>query len=42
MDELQKEQLQNEKGMDEVFVEVIEQEAARLEITVDYYIMEFL
>jgi hypothetical protein len=34
--------LQKEKQLDEIVVEAIEEEAARLEITVDYYIMEFL
>lgn len=37
MDELQK-----EKQFDEIVVEVIEEEAAKYEVTVDYYIMEFL
>lgn len=34
--------LQNEKQFDEIVVQVIEEEAAKYEVTVDYYIMEFL
>jgi hypothetical protein len=34
--------LQKEKPFDEIVVEVIEEEAAKYEVTVDYYIMEFL
>lgn len=31
-----------EFGIDELFVMAIEEEAAKLEITVDYYIAEFM
>jgi hypothetical protein len=36
------EDLQKEIPFDELVVQVIEEEAAKYEVTVDYYIMEFL
>jgi hypothetical protein len=36
------EELEKETPIDELMIEIIEQEAAKYEVTVDYYIWEFM